>query len=87
MFKRTFRRLQGLYYFFDFSLVGNDHVFKFIHNFIIAKKQKNCNKSIDKRRKGVYDIRVIGIWWATALSIGKLNIGYAKNRLNYPTVA
>ena len=24
----------------------------------------------------VYDILVIDIWWATALSIGKLNIGY-----------
>nr|DAG67825.1 MAG TPA: hypothetical protein [Caudoviricetes sp.] len=44
MFKRTLRRLQGLFYFFDFLFVRNDHVFKFVHNFIIAKKIKKRNK-------------------------------------------
>lgn len=51
----------------------------FSNSFIISlyqKKLKNATKSIDKRRKGVYDILVIDIWWVMALSIGKLNIGY-----------
>ena len=56
---RVFRRLQGLYYFRYFFSVGDDKIF--IHTFIIAKKQKNCNKSVDNRPKRVYDIRVIDI--------------------------
>ena len=29
---------------------------------VFANFKKNCNKSIDKLRNGVYDIRVIDIW-------------------------
>lgn len=53
-------RLQRRSYFFDFLSVGYYYVF--VHNFIIAKKTKKRNKSIDNRTKRVYDIRVIDIW-------------------------